>query len=64
MWSTLCARSEAIREFGRRVRERRERLGLSQTALTDRADLDRLYLGRLERGRHNSTLLVVARLCV
>lgn len=55
---------EAIRKYGRRVRERRLAAGLSQAALAARADLDRLYLGRLERGLQNPSLLVVARLAV
>lgn len=54
----------AIREFGARVRQRRQATGLSQAALAAAADLDRLYLGRLERGAQNPTLLVVARLTV
>ena len=54
----------AIRQFGGRVRERRIAAGLSQAALAGKADLDRLYLGRLERGRQNPSLLVIARLAV
>lgn len=54
----------AIREYGGRVRERRLAAGLSQAALAERADLDRLYLGRLERGLQNPSLLVIARLAV
>lgn len=54
----------AIRIFGERVRERRLAAGLSQAELARMADLDRIYLGRLERGRQNPSLLVVARLSV
>jgi transcriptional regulator with XRE-family HTH domain len=54
----------AIREFGARVRQRRQAAGLSQAALAASADLDRLYLGRLERGGQNPTLLVMSRLAV
>lgn len=54
----------AIREFGLRVRQRREAAGMTQAELAAKADLDRLYLGRLERGRQNPSLLVVARLTV
>lgn len=46
------------------MRERREAAGLSQAAFAARAGLDRLYLGRLERGAQNPTLLVVARIAV
>lgn len=54
----------AIREFGRRVRELREAAGHTQVGFARMADLDRLYLGRLERGRQNPTLLVVVRIAV
>ncbi len=54
----------AIREFGRRVRERREAAGLTQAAFAEKAGMDRLYLGRLERGAQNPTLLLVARIAV
>ena len=54
----------AIRTFGERVRELRIATGLSQAAFAASADLDRLYLGRLERGMQNPTLLVVARIAV
>ena len=55
---------EAIRKYGERVRERRRSAGLSQADLARKADLDRLYLGRLERGLQNPSLLVIARLAV
>ena len=54
----------AIRTFGERVRERRVAAGLSQTTFAEAADLDRLYLGRLERGAQNPTLLVIARIAI
>ncbi|WP_242121936.1 helix-turn-helix domain-containing protein [Sphingomonas lacusdianchii] len=55
---------EVIREVGERIRKRRMAAGLSQAELAARSDLDRLYLGRLERGSQNPTLLVIARLSV
>lgn len=48
--------SEATIEFGRRVRARRQQLGLSQEALAERADLHWTYVGQVERGRRNLTL--------
>jgi transcriptional regulator with XRE-family HTH domain len=42
--------------FGRRLREVREREGLSQDALGLRAKLHRSIIGRLERGAHQPTL--------
>lgn len=41
---------------GERVRAHRVRLGLSQEALADRADLHRTYIGSVERGQRNLSL--------
>lgn len=48
--------SKVTQEFGRRVRERRHQLGLSQEALADRSALHWSYVGRVERGQVNLTL--------
>jgi transcriptional regulator with XRE-family HTH domain len=48
--------SEATAEFGRRVRTRRNELGLSQEALADVARLHWTFVGQVERGRRNLTL--------
>lgn len=48
--------SEAAVEFGRRVRARRNELGLSQEALADVARLHWTFVGQVERGRRNLTL--------
>jgi transcriptional regulator with XRE-family HTH domain len=45
-------RKELI-EFGKRVRAERERLGISQEELADRAGIHRTYLGGVERGERN-----------
>jgi transcriptional regulator with XRE-family HTH domain len=46
---------EAV-EFGRRVRARRERLGLSQMALADEVGLHFTYVSSVERGERNISL--------
>jgi transcriptional regulator with XRE-family HTH domain len=50
--------------FGRVVRERRASLGLSQEELADRAGLHRTYVGSIERGERNPSLLNIARLAL
>lgn len=53
---------DVTREFGRRVRGLRERIGVSQEELGERARLHRTYVGRLERGEINPSLLNVLRI--
>lgn len=48
--------------FGRRVRDRRQDLGLSQEALADSAGLHRTYVGSVERGERNIALNNIVRL--
>ncbi len=45
--------------LGRAIRARRHEVGLSQEALAAAADLDRTYVGGLERGERNPTLRVL-----
>ena len=45
-----------MKSFGKAVRFYRNKLGLSQEGLADRADLDRSYMSQIERGIKNATL--------
>ena len=45
------------RDFGNRVREVRLQTGLSQEELAHRASLDRSYIGGVERGERNVSLV-------
>ncbi|MGY4395388.1 transcriptional regulator with XRE-family HTH domain [Sphingomonas sp. UYAg733] len=55
---------DAIRQLGAAIRERRVDARLSQVAFAVRADLDRQYLSRLERGMQNPSMLVVMRIAL
>ncbi len=48
--------------FGRRLRELRTERKLSQEALSFEADLDRSYIGQVERGECNISLQNMAKL--
>jgi two-component system, response regulator len=50
------------KEFGSVIKSKRIRLGLSQEALAERADLHRTYVTDIERGTRNLTLESIARL--
>jgi transcriptional regulator with XRE-family HTH domain len=47
------AGTQALRALGVAIRARRLELGISQEALAHDAQIDRSYLGGVERGEHN-----------
>ena len=49
-------KSEAARIFGSRVRENRQRLGISQETLAQLSDLHWTFIGQVERGSRNLSL--------
>ena len=49
-------------EFGNHVRELRKSQGLSQEVLADKAKLHRTYIGMIERGEKNVTLLNIIKI--
>jgi transcriptional regulator with XRE-family HTH domain len=52
------------KEFGARIRQIRNDRGWSQEELADRAGLHRTYIGSVERGEQNLSLVNIERLAV
>ena len=50
--------------FGRVIRQRREAIAMSQETLGAQTELSRNYIGMIERGETNPTLLVLKSLAV
>jgi len=50
------------RRFGTRLRQLRKAGGLSQEALALRCELDRSYIGGVERGQRNVSLVNIAKI--
>ncbi len=49
--------------IGKRVKELRAELGLSQEKLALQAEITTAYLGQIERGEKNPTIVTVGRIC-
>ncbi|MEC9323263.1 MAG: helix-turn-helix transcriptional regulator [Actinomycetota bacterium] len=47
---------------GANIVARREKLGMSQRALTDKAGVDRVFLRHVEQGNRSATLVFLAKL--
>jgi transcriptional regulator with XRE-family HTH domain len=48
--------------FGKALRQRRSKLGVSQEAFADMCDLDRTYIGGIERGERNVALVNIEKI--
>lgn len=55
-------RQNILLSFGKAVRKYRQAKGYSQEALAGLCDLHRTYIGSVERGERNITLLNMARI--
>lgn len=55
---------QLVSSFGISVRQLREQQGWSQEALAERADLNRSYVGELERGQAIPSLLTLKKLAL
>lgn len=49
-------------DFGKKIRLRRKKIGMSQEELAERAELHRTYIGSVERGERNISLENIYRL--
>jgi transcriptional regulator with XRE-family HTH domain len=56
------AEARIKRQFGARVRRLRKAMGLLQEGLALRCELDRSYVGGVERGERNVSLINIARI--
>jgi transcriptional regulator with XRE-family HTH domain len=48
--------------FGKALRQSRNKLGVSQEAFADMCELDRTYIGGIERGERNVALVNIEKL--
>ena len=48
--------------FGKALRQRRNKLGVSQEAFADMCALDRTYIGGIERGERNVALVNIEKI--
>jgi transcriptional regulator with XRE-family HTH domain len=60
--SNTYAGDDFLVALGSAIRHKRAEMGLSQEALAVDADLDRSYVGGIERGEHNLTVMNVKKL--
>lgn len=59
----MISKSSALRrKFGAKLRQERQKLGISQEELGFRTGLDRTYISGIERGERNPTLQNIGRI--
>jgi transcriptional regulator with XRE-family HTH domain len=55
---------ESIKTLGQRIREKRKSLNWTQEHLAAQAQIDRSYIGGVERGERNVTFSILCQICV
>jgi len=58
----MAKRAEILKRFGQRVRELRKEQGYSQENFAYACELDRTYMGGIERGERNLALRNIERI--
>jgi len=58
----MAKKKSALMKFGNAVRESRKAVAISQEELADRTEIHRTYIGGIERGERNPTLLMISRI--
>lgn len=56
------SRQDLLSRFGAAIRQERKRQGISQEQLALRAEIDRGYMGNVERGEENISLASILKL--
>jgi transcriptional regulator with XRE-family HTH domain len=56
-------KNDPLELLGSRIREKRKSIGWTQEDLADHAQIDRSYIGGVERGQRNVTFNVLCQLC-
>jgi transcriptional regulator with XRE-family HTH domain len=52
-----------LKILGQRIRQKRKTLNWTQEELADKAEMDRSYVGGVERGERNLTFSVLCQIC-
>ncbi|XOB41388.1 MAG: helix-turn-helix domain-containing protein [Candidatus Nealsonbacteria bacterium] len=55
-------KKDVLVKFGKKVRKYRTKLGLSQEGLASKAGVHRTYIGMIERGEKNITLMNIKKI--
>ena len=58
----MVKKSKHLIELGNKIREERKKKGLSQERLAFDADVDRSYIGGIERGERNVSFLTLVKI--
>lgn len=56
-------KDEILKAFGRKVRQERQKKEISQEELAYKAGVHRTYIGMIERGEKNITLINIQKVC-